>query len=251
MTPSLPITEETFFGGRLRVRQFRDGYRFSIDAVLLADFARPLVGEKVLELGAGCGIVSLVLAHHCPWATLVGVEIQDALADLAAQNVAVNDLSDRVEIRREDLRRMRHGPGDSVFDLVVANPPYHRAQSGRTNPNRQRALARHELLATLGDVVSAADRMLENGGWLAMIYPAERLADLITAMRSLDIEPKLLRMVYARPSEKARLVLAAGRKGGRPGLEAAPPLAVYGEGDAYTAEVVRMFGGSGSYPSCR
>jgi tRNA1(Val) A37 N6-methylase TrmN6 len=244
MTSSPAITEDAFFNGRLRIRQFRDGYRFSIDAVLLADFVRPLVGKKVLELGTGCGVVSLLLAHHCPDAAFVGVEIQAALAGLATENAAINGFSGRVEIRREDLRTIRSTAGESLFDLVVVNPPYHRARSGRTNPDRQRALARHELLATLDDVVASAGRMLEKGGRFAMIYPAERLVDLIAAMRAKDIEPKHLRMVHSRLSEKARLVLAEGRKGGRPGLVTAPPLAVYDTDDAYTAEVALMFDGS-------
>ena len=235
------LTEDTFFDGRLRVSQPRDGYRYSIDAVLLAGFLRCKDGQTILDLGTGCGIIPLILAWRFPGLALVGVEIQAELARIAAENVRVNRLEDRIRILHQDLRRLqvRHVP--EPVHQVVCNPPYRRMNSGRINPGAGKAAARHEIFARLADFVSAAARLLQLSGRLTCIYPAQRLADLMVCLRQAGLEPKRLRTVHSKAGDAARLILLSGVKGGRPGLAVERPLVIYREQGAYTAEVAGMF----------
>jgi len=235
------ITTDTFFNGRVRVNQDRSGYRFSIDAILLAYYARPRPDDKIIDLGTGCGIIPVILAHRHPGITLYGIEVQKTLAEIATLNAKENRMSDRITIIEKDLKLLESQVVFGPVDLVVSNPPYRRARSGRINSDPQRAIARHEITATLLDVVQAAHRVLRNSGRLVMIFPAERVIDLICQMRSALIEPKHLQMVYSEIDMGAMLVLIEGRKGGRPGMKVAPPLTIYHQDGSYTDAVLKMF----------
>jgi tRNA1Val (adenine37-N6)-methyltransferase len=222
------LTEDRFLGGRLAVRQYRDGYRFSIDAVLLAEFARPWLGRTVVEFGTGCGIVALLMSAAAPDAHIFAVEIQAALASLASENVALNDLTDRITVVQRDLKTVSAADFKSVVDTVVCNPPYYPLGAGRINPNDQRAQARHELRATLADIVGAARRTVKKSGSLVMIYPAERTAEFLANLRDGGIEPKELRCVHATADGDAQLVMVCGRLGAGPGMRICAPLILYG-----------------------
>jgi len=235
------MTTDTFFNGRVRVNQDRSGYRFSIDAVLLAYYARPRPDDKIIDLGTGCGIIPVILAHRHPGITLYGIEVQKTLAEIATLNAKENRMSDRITIIEKDLKLLESQMVSGPVDLVVSNPPYRRVRSGRINSDPQRAIARHEITATLLDVVQAAHRVLRNSGRLVMIFPAERIIDLICQMRSVLIEPKHLQMVYSEIDMGATLVLIEGRKGGRPGMKVAPPLTIYHQDGSYTDAVLKMF----------
>ena len=247
-------TEDTFFEGRIRIRQHRDGYRFSIDAVILAHHAaeaRPFAAggprsldprpRHILDLGTGCGIIPLILAFRRPVDRITGVEVQKDLADLARANAADNGVADRVSILHRDLKTLKPGDLDGPVDLVVSNPPYRKAGSGRMNLQDQRAVARHEIRAAIPDVLGAAARMLEISGRFAVIFPAERLVGLLAGMRAARIEPKRLRMVHSRRDTGAKLALVEGMKGGRPGLAVAPALVIYRGDGGYTGEAAGMF----------
>ena len=237
-----PTTLDAFCGGRLRVCQHRDGYRFSIDAVLLAGFARPRPGRPVVDLGAGCGILPLLTVLRHPTVTVTGVEIQAELASLAEENARRNGMADRVRIVRRDLRAVgRTDVGGA--DLVMSNPPYRSRGGGRINPDDERAVARHELRATIDDVAAAGRRLLDKGGRLAAVYPAVRAVDLLTALRRAALEPKRLRWVHSRSDGEARMVLVEAAAGGRPGLRVEAPLVVYNETGAYTPEVAALLSG--------
>lgn len=235
------MTTDTFFNGRVRVNQDRSGYRFSIDAVLLAYYARPRPDDKIIDLGTGCGIIPVILAHRHPGITLYGIEVQKTLAEIATLNAKENRMSDRITIIEKDLKLLESQMVSGPVDLVVSNPPYRRVRSGRINSDPQRAIARHEITATLLDVVQAAHRVLRNSGRLVMIFPAERIIDLIFQMRSSSIEPKHLQMVYSEIAMGATLVLIEGRKSGRPGMKVAPPLTIYHQDGSYTDAVLKMF----------
>jgi tRNA1Val (adenine37-N6)-methyltransferase len=237
-------TTDTFFNGRLVVRQPKDGYRFSIDAVLLAHLACPRAQDRLIDIGAGCGIVALILATRFPGICIHAVEIQPALADLARENVLQNSLEDRIEVAQADLRRIRQQDTSGPFDMMVCNPPYRKTRSGRINPDPQKAMARHELAAGLQDVAAAAARLLKRTGRLALIYPAERTAELIAEMRLVSIEPKTLRMLHSRIDAEAKLVFVEGSLGGNPGLRVEPPLLIYAKQGNYSEEVERMLQGS-------
>jgi len=235
------FTTDSFFNGKIRVMQNRRGYRFSIDAVLLAYHAAPRAQEKVLDLGTGCGIISLIMASRCAGLEIYAVEVQTELADLADTNVHQNRLQDRIVVLCTDMKLLTLKMTSGPFDLIVSNPPYHRPGSGRINPDAQRAVARHEIKASLIDVLQTTRRMLRTAGRFVTIYTAERTTDILSQMHNENIEPKLLRMIHSNRDADAGLVLIEGLKGGRPGLKVAPPLFVYDEKGDYTAEVQQMF----------
>jgi tRNA1Val (adenine37-N6)-methyltransferase len=246
------LTRDTFFDGRIRVNQGRTGYRFSIDAVLLADYAAASPASTILDLGTGCGIIPLILGYRRPEVRIWGVEIQEDLAAIARFNVEENSMKGRIIIRCQDMKTLNHADTAGPVELVVSNPPYRKIHSGRMNPSPQKAIARHEIKAGLKDVVEAARRMLEKSGRLAVIYPVERLVELMICEQSLGIEPKFLRMIHSTSDSQARLVLLEGIKGGRPGLKAGPPLVIYTKDGSYTGEVEGMLGVQGDaavYPS--
>ena len=235
------LTTDTFFNGRIRIKQNRAGYRFSIDSVLLAAQTLPRTDDIVLDLGTGCGIIPLILAYRYPKISVYGVEVQEDLAGLAKLNVKENGMENRITIHCRDLKTLKPDMVSGPVDVIVSNPPYRKANSGRINPNQQRAVARHEIKATLQDVVETAHRMLQPSGRLITIYPAERMTDMLTQMRSARMEPKFLRMVHSSAQTEAKLIIVEGKKGGRPGIKIGSPLIIYSKNGSYTEEVERMF----------
>ncbi len=218
---------DDFMDGRLKLIQSRTGYRFSIDAVLLSEFATVKKGDRVVDLGIGCGIIPLVLLLTKPVGHVFGLEIQPELARQAVRNAVINGFSDRMSVIRGDIRNLPVTA--SSADVVVCNPPYREMDSGRINPDLQKAIARHEILASLDDILDAARRILRARGRLAMVYPAERLVDLTGRMRSFGIEPKRLRIIYPAMDSDAKLALIEASLGGRKGLKILPPLLDQGE----------------------
>jgi len=234
---SSELTRDTFFEGRLVVTQTAGGYRFSIDAILLAAGIRPKPGDSILDLGTGCGIISLILAFRYPAVQIRAVELQSELIQLAHTNVADNHMADRIEVVQADMCSLPGGRAMEPYDWIVSNPPYHRSNTGRINPNNQRALARHEIAMDLAQLLACARRMLRTGGRLALIYPAERTADLLVQMRREGIEPKYLQGVHSQSGQAARLVIVHGIHGARPGLRMAAPLEIYRPDGSYTDAV--------------
>ena len=236
-------TEDTFFNGRVTVKQPRAGYRYSIDAVILAGHVRPRPEDRIVDLGTGCGIIPLILGFRYPGITLSGVEIQAELADFARANVAANHLEQRVDILPVDMRTLKSSTFPAPVDVVVSNPPFYRMSSGRINPESQRAIARHELKVTLEDVLKAAERVLRTAGKFVCIYGSDRLVDLFAGMRTCHIEPKFMRLIHSKvgTDADARLALVEGVKRGKSGLIAGPPLFIYREDGEYTDEIQRLF----------
>ena len=232
-------TLDTLKGGTLKVIQHRDGYRFSIDPVLLCSFATVAAGERVLDLGCGGGIMAMLLAQRYPDCACVGVEIQNRQVERARRSVVLNALADRVQIHCADARHLQ-ADDYGLFRRVVCNPPFRSCASGRCSHGDERSISRHELCGGVADFAAAAARVLEHGGTLAMIHLAERLVDVLAAMRAAAIEPKRLRLVHSRPGDSARLLLVEGRKGGRADLSVEAPLYIY-SGDEYSAEVQQMY----------
>src|SRR4030042_1576641 len=163
-------TLDEFLDGRLRLIQPARGYRFSIDAILLAQFATVKRGDVVVDLGAGCGIISLLLLLEKPVAYVVALEIQKNLANQAVRNASLNGVTARMGVLLADLRQVPFQK--PVADVVVCNPPFRRPGSGRANPDPQTAIARHEIMASLNDILNAANALLKPKGRGALIYPA-------------------------------------------------------------------------------
>lgn len=216
-----------FMHGRLRVIQSRCGYRFSIDAVLLSEFVTTRSGDRVVDLGTGCGIIPLLLLLQRPLSHVLGLEIQPELARQAARNGVLNGFGGRMGVVLADIRNMPLPPLSA--DVVVCNPPYRRAATGRVNPDPQRAIARHEILMVLDDILSGSKRILKPGGRLAMIYPSERAVEVLAKMRTHGLEPKRVRFIHPDGGSESRLMLVEGCAGGRRGLKVLPPLMKPGE----------------------
>jgi FkbM family methyltransferase len=167
-------TIDSILGGALTIVQPRDGYRFSIDAILLARFARVRTRDRVLDLGAGCGVVAVMIAALDRPREVVALELQPELAAMAERNAALNHL-DSIRVINGDLRARRIGGlAAGRFDVIVANPPYRSLRSGRQSPNAGRRIARDESAATLADFIAAAMHYTVNGGRAAFVFEAAR-----------------------------------------------------------------------------
>ncbi|MCD6295776.1 MAG: methyltransferase domain-containing protein, partial [Deltaproteobacteria bacterium] len=185
---------DQFMEGRLKLIQSGDGYRFSIDAVLLSEFVTIRPEDVVVDIGTGCGVILLILLLTKPAGHAFGLEIQEALASQARRNAVLNGFEDKMGIILGDIK---DPPMAKQFaDVVVCNPPYRKAESGRINPDQRRAIARHEILASIDDILRAARNLLRKKGRLAMIYPSVRLVDVLVRMRRFDLEPKKVRINY-------------------------------------------------------
>jgi len=229
-------TRDTILDGRITLIQPRRGYRFSVEAILLGRFARASTRERVLELGAGCGVVSIMIAALDRPRGVVAIEIQPPLAAMIARSAALNGL-ESVDAVCADLRQKKiAGVESASFDLVVANPPYRAAASGRENPEHGRRLARGENVGTLADFVAVARRYARRGGRVAFVFTARRSAELISAMRSNQLEPKRIRLVHPRIAMPASVMLIETRLGGGIEVTVEPPLILYERQGVYTAE---------------
>jgi tRNA1Val (adenine37-N6)-methyltransferase len=233
-------TTDTFFNGKVAVCQTRRGYRFSIDAVLLAAAVQPKPGEVVIDMGTGCGVVPIILAFRYPQARFIGIELQLSLARLAEQNVTANHMQNQITILHQDMRSIKPDSIERPVDWVVSNPPYRPADSGRMNPNTERAVARHEIHLRLDELMQVCRGVLKTGGRFAVIYPCERLVDLFGEMRSAGIEPKWMQSVHSRKDDTAKLALVKGIMRGRPGLTISPPMVIYDADGRYTRSVEMM-----------
>ena len=237
-------TLDQLMPGNLRLWQAKSGHRYSIDAILLANFVRPTKCSCIADLGTGNGVLPLLLSHLTRAEAIYGFEVQHNMVQRARRNVELNALENRVTIVEGDVRRIKELHPRGALDLVVTNPPYRSAVSGRIAPDGERALARHELAGTIEDFTSAASWLLKPGGSLGVVYLAERLSRLFAAVTLAGIEPKRLRMVHSTAKSGARLVLLEGCKGGRPGLDVEEPLIIYSDNQGrrcYSKEVEQMY----------
>jgi tRNA1Val (adenine37-N6)-methyltransferase len=237
------VSLDTLCNGRLRIAQSRSGYRFSLDAILLAGFATAKQNDRIADLGTGNGVIPLLLAQGHPSTTVLGIEVQEALAERARKNIRLNELGERVTIALGDVRAIDRIAPRGAFTVVVCNPPYRKASSGRLSPNSERRIARHEIMGTIDDFVKAGCYLLAAKGRMAVVYPAGRCVDLLSALRRAGIEPKRLKAVHSSSAVEASLILAEGVKGARSGITLLPPLIVYGPDGSYSREVATMLRG--------
>ena len=229
-------TFDTLFEGRLKIRQKKEGYRFSIDALLLSHFAEPRPKDRVIDLGTGCGVIPLILIFKRKAETVIGVEVQPSLADLARQNVSLNRFSSKIEIWEKNFKELVKQSDRGTFDLVLSNPPYRKVGSGRINPLEEKALARHEILATLEDLLRTGHHLLKNKGRLCLIYPATRTADVFQLLRHFHLEPKRVQFVHSHPQDEASLLMVDALKEGKTQIKVLPPFVLYKPGGQYTPQ---------------
>jgi len=227
------VTRDTLFDGELICLQHKEGYRFSIDAVILAHFISPVLGDRILDLGTGCGIISLIMGYR--WKgmldSITAVERQNSLVDLAKRNIALNGFDAFCRVISGDVKTLFQKIEPESFSRVICNPPFYPSGTGRTNENREALLARHQLSASLADFISAAAAAVKNRGSTYFIYPAGGLIELISAGKKCRLEPKEIRFVYSYPdpTKNAELVLIRCVKNGGSGVNILPHLYVYKE----------------------
>ena len=225
-----------------RIIQNPEKFCFGMDAVLLSGFARAKEGDRVLDLGTGTGIIPILMEAKTQAAHFTGLEIQHESADMAARSVSLNHLEGKIEIVTGDIKEAVSLFGAASFDVVTCNPPYMTEHHGLTNPEAPKAIARHELLCTLEDVISQAARLLKPGGNFYMVHRPFRLVDIITLLRTYGVEPKRMKMVYPFVDKEPNMVLIEANRGGRPRLSVEKPLIVYKEPGVYTDEIYDIYG---------
>jgi tRNA1Val (adenine37-N6)-methyltransferase len=225
-----------------RIIQNPEKFCFGMDAVLLSGFAKVGDGKRVLDLGTGTGIIPLLLAAKTNASHLCALEIQEESADMARRSVQLNGLEDKIDIITGDIKEADRLFDLASFDVVTCNPPYMIGSHGLTNPDAPKAVARHEILCTLDDVVRSASRLLKTGGSFFMVHRPFRLAEIINVMTSYRLEPKRMQLVYPYVDKEPNMVLIEGVRGGKPRMTVEKPLIVYKEKNVYTDEIYEVYG---------
>ena len=233
---------EDLQAGNLKLIQKKDGFRFGVDAVLLADFAKDVRAREMLDLCTGSGIIPILLSHTTKTGKFFGIELQREIFDTACRSVALNGLEERIFLECGDLKNSAAIYGKRRFDLITCNPPYMPAGCGIQNEADTKIIARHEIACTLEDVIAVSAQLLTQQGHLMLVHKPTRLADIVCLMRKYDIEPKRIRFVHKKTDAEPSLVLVDGAyKGGRE-LRIMPPLYLYDENGDETIELKRIYG---------
>ncbi len=236
---------DSLFHGAMHCKQHKTGYRFSLDAVLAAHFPLIKKGDSVLDLGCGCGIIGLILMFR--WKQLLsqvsGLEVQSSLVRLARDNAVLNGFEEKFTIVGGDLCEIeKHFPAES-FSKVICNPPFYKTSNGRGNVNKEAYVARHQVFATIENVIEASKYCVKNKGNVTIIYPADGLADLVYLLRKSRLEPKRIQPIYSRQGDElARLVLVDAVKNGGLGVVVMKPFYIYRNGgDTYSETMQNLY----------
>ena len=225
-----------------RIIQKKKGFCFGMDAVLLSGFAQVKEGEVAVDLGTGTGIIPILLEAKTKGKHFTGLEIQEEVAEMAGRSVRLNQLENRVDIVRGDIKEASRLFGKASFDVVTSNPPYMNANHGLKNPELPKAIARHEVFCTLDDVCREASLLLKSGGRFYMVHRPHRLAEIITALKTYKLEPKRMKLVHPFVDKEANMVLIEAVRGGRSMMKVEAPIIVYREPGVYTREIYDVYG---------
>lgn len=225
-----------------KIIQNPEKFCFGMDAVLLSGFARAKEGAKVLDMGTGTGIIPILMEAKTEAAHLTGLEIQEESADMARRSVALNHLEDKITIVQGDIKEAGTLFDAASFDVVTCNPPYMIGQHGLQNPDAPKAIARHEILCTLEDVIAQAAKVLKPGGNFFMVHRPFRLAEIMVLLHTYKLEPKRMQLVYPYVDKEPNMVLIEANRGGKPRMTVEKPLIVYKEPGVYMPEIYDIYG---------
>lgn len=231
--------DELWPGGP-KFHQAEYGFKLGTDSVLLAHFTNPSRAKRILDLGCGAGVLTVLTAYKAPRGQVMGIEIQPESAEVCKQNMAANGF-DPEQILIGDLREHRKLFEAGSFDLVISNPPYFTANSGFTAPDEKRATARDERTCTMDDLCKAAGYLVKWGGAFTVVHRPERLSELFCSLTKYGLEPKRLRLVSYKANSAPNLILVEARRGGKPGLVIESPLILTKEDGSDTEEVKKIY----------
>ena len=224
-----------------KIIQNTEKFCFGMDAVLLSGFATVKPGELVLDMGTGTGIIPILLEAKTEGKHFTGLEIQTESADMARRSVALNNLAEKIDIVNGDIKEASKIFGKNVMNVVTVNPPYMNDLHGIKNPDMPKAIARHEVLCTLEDVVREASAVLKQNGRFYMVHRPHRLVEIITMMTKYKLEPKRMRLVHPYKDKEANMVLIEGLKGGKSMIKVESPIVVYESENVYTEQLLKLY----------
>lgn len=225
-----------------RIIQSRDKFCFGMDAVLLSGFARAGKGNTLLDMGTGTGIIPILMEAKTEAAHLSGLEIQEESADMARRSVLLNGLEDKITIVTGDIKEAGSLFDAASFDVITCNPPYMIGKHGLKNPDDAKAIARHEILCTLEDVISQAAGLLKPGGNFFMVHRPFRLSEIMVLLSRYKLEPKRMQLIYPFIDKEPCMVLIEANRGGKPRLKVEKPLIIYKEPGVYMPEIYDIYG---------
>ena len=227
----------------LKIIQNKDGFCFGVDSVLLSDYAKNIKkNSKVVDIGTGTGIISLLLCKKTELSKIYGIEIQEDVAEMANRSIILNNLEHKFEIINTNIKNITEVLEPHKFDVVVTNPPYKKADTGVKSIDRKQLISRHEVECTLEDVIKASSELLKPHGKLFMVHRPSRLGDIFALMREYKLEPKIMRLVAPLSGKEPNMVLVCGIKSAKSDLKIIPTLFVYNVDGSYTKEIDEIYG---------
>lgn len=230
----------------MKIIQNKDGFCFGIDSVLLSDFAKEIKnGAKCVDLGTGTGILGILLCAKTNLSQIIGIEIQEEVAEMANRSIILNNLENKFKIININLKEIKNNKINYLeknsFDYIITNPPYKKLNTGKINENEKKLISRHEITASLDDFIEVANYLLKDKGTIFMVHRPERLVDILEKMRKEKIEPKEIKFVYPKINEEPNLVLIKGIKNAKPFLKINKPLYIYNEDGSYTDDILKIY----------
>jgi len=225
-----------------KIIQNVEGFCYGVDSVLLSDYAREIKkNTKVVDIGSGTGIISILLCAKTELKKIYGIEIQEDVAEMSRRSITLNDLNGRCEILNINIKDVEKYLDKNSFDAVVTNPPYKKENTGLKNIDKKNLISRHEVECNLEDIIEKSKYLLKDLGELFMVHRAERIVDIMCLLRKYNLEPKNIRFVHPKVNEKPNLVLVRAVKYAKPYLKIDNPLYIYGEDGDYTDEIYKIY----------
>lgn len=226
----------------LKIIQNKEEFCFGIDSILLSDFAKEIKPDsKVIDMGTGTGIISILLCGKTKLKHILGIDIQSNMCEMARRSVKLNDLEEKIEIINEDIKRLDKTLEQNSFDAIVTNPPYMKLEAGIKNERESKYISRHEVLCNIEDIARVAYKLLKDGASIYMVHRTERLVDIMYYLRKYKLEPKILRFIQPKEDTAANLLLIRATKNGGEFLKTEKPLVVYKDNGEYTDEILEIY----------
>lgn len=226
----------------LYIIQKKEAFRFGVDAVLLANFAKIKKGNSVIDLCSGTGIIPFIIAAKTSATNIIGLEIQDEMVEMSRRSVEYNGLQNKINFISGDLKDIELLKKIGKVDIVTVNPPYKQFNSGIINSDNKNAIARHEICCKLEDVIAASKILLKDNGHMYMVHRPERIADILCIMRKYKIEPKIIKTIHPNIKKAPTMILIEGQNNGGTFLKWDEPLYIHDEFGNYTRELNYIYG---------